>query len=45
MQNTGSGGLGAVSFDISEGLVVLVILALVLFVVWKLAKLIWAAFS
>ncbi len=45
MQNTGSGGLGVVSFGISEGLVVLVILALVLFVVWKLAKLIWAAFS
>ena len=27
MQNTGSGGLGVVSFGISEGLVVLVILA------------------
>jgi hypothetical protein len=44
----GSGGLGAVSFGISEIFVEilgLVVLALVVFATWKLAKLPWAAFS
>jgi hypothetical protein len=45
MQNTGSGGLGAVSIGISESLIGLIILAVVLFGLWKLAKLIWAALS
>ncbi len=45
MQSTGSGGLGAVSVGISELLIGLVILLVVLFGLWKLAKLIWAAFS
>jgi Sec-independent protein translocase protein TatA len=41
----GSGGLGAVSIDVSGWLVILVIALLVLFGAWKIAKLIWAAFS
>ena len=41
----GSGGLGAVSIGISETLIGLVILAVVLFGIWKLVKLLWAAFS
>jgi hypothetical protein len=41
----GSGGLGAVSIGISETLIGLVILVAVLFGVWKVAKLLWAAFS
>ena len=44
MQNTGSGGLGAISIGISEPLLLLILLV-VLFVVWKLTKLLWAAFS
>ena len=41
----GSGGLGAVSIGISESLVILIVAVLVLFGAWKIAKLIWAAFS
>lgn len=41
----GSGGLGAVSIGISGWLLMLIIAGLVLFGVWKIAKLIWAAFS
>lgn len=41
----GSGGLGAVSIGISGWLVALVLAVLVLLGVWKIAKLIWAAFS
>ena len=40
----GSGGLGAVSVGISEA-VIAVVLVVVLFGAWKLAKLIWAALS
>lgn len=40
----GSGGLGAVSIGISGWLLILVVAVLVLFGVWKIAKLIWAAF-
>ena len=40
-----SGGLGAVSIGISETLIGLLILAVVVFGIWKLAKLVWAAFS
>ena len=45
MQSIGSGGLGAVSNGISETVVGLVILVLVLFGAWKLAKLLWVALS
>ena len=41
----GSGGLGAVSVGIPEALIVLVVVVVVLFGAWKLAKLIWAALS
>ena len=40
----GSGGLGAVSIGISDTLIGLVILIVVVFGLWKLAKLVWAAF-
>ena len=40
----GSGGLGAVSVGIDVRLL-LIPIALLLFGVWKIAKLIWAAFS
>ena len=45
---TGSGGIGAVSIGLSEPFVVILLLAVVVVVgfgVWKLAKLLWAAFS
>ena len=42
---TGSGGIGFVSIGIPELLIGVVVLAGVLFVLWKLAKLLWAAFS
>ena len=45
MQDQGGGGLAAVSIGVSEGLVALVLVALVLFGIWKLVKLLWAAFS
>jgi hypothetical protein len=48
MNEIGSGGIGAVSVGISEPvvwLVLLLIVALVIFGGWKLAKLVWAAFS
>jgi hypothetical protein len=45
MQVQGSGGLGAVSHGISEALIAIAVLIAVLFVVWKVAKLLWAAFS
>ena len=41
----GSGGLGGVSIGVSGWLVILVIALLVVFAAWKIAKLIWAAFS
>jgi hypothetical protein len=40
----GSGGLGAVSIGISE-IVLIPVLLLLAFGVWKLAKLIWAALA
>ena len=40
-----SGGVGAVSVGISELFIGVVILLVVLFVIWKLAKLVWASFS
>lgn len=39
------GGLGAVSIGISEGLIGVIVIAAVMLGVWKIAKLIWAAFS
>jgi len=45
MQNQGSGGIAAVSVGVSESLVGLVLLVVLLFGPWKLAKLVWAAFS
>ena len=41
----GSGGIGAISIGISETLIGLVILVAIVFGVWKVAKLLWAAFS
>ena len=41
--NTGAGGLGAVSIGLSEGLALLVVVLLVAFAVFKLAKLLWAS--
>lgn len=41
----GSGGLGAVSVGIPEAVIALVVIVVVLFGAWKLAKLIWAALS
>jgi hypothetical protein len=43
MNTTGSGGLGAVSAGISEALVGVVILVVVLFVVWKVVKILGSA--
>jgi hypothetical protein len=45
MNITGSGGLGAVSFGITGAVVGVVVLLVVLFGLWKLAKIVWAAFS
>ena len=45
MQSAGSGGLGAVSIGISETLIGLIVLIAILFGLWKLVKLVWAAFS
>jgi hypothetical protein len=45
MQTSGSGGFGAVSVGISEFLIGAVILVIVLLGIWKLVKLLWAAFS
>ena len=45
MNSVGSGGFGAVSIGISEGLIGLLILVVIVFGLWKLAKLLWAAFS
>ena len=45
MLSIGSGGFGAVSIGISESLIGLTILVGILFGLWKLAKLLWAAFS
>jgi hypothetical protein len=45
VQDHGSGGLAAISVGISEALLALVVLVAVLFGVWKLAKLVWAALS
>jgi hypothetical protein len=45
MNTVGSGGLGAVSIGLSESLIGLLILIVVVFGLWKLAKLLWAAFS
>ena len=41
----GSGGLGAVSIGFSELILILVGVVVVLFVAWKIAKLIWASFA
>ena len=43
--NTGSGGIGAVSVGIPGDLVAVAVLAVAVFVGWKVVKLIWAAFS
>ena len=45
MFEQGGGGVGFVSIGISEALVGLVVLIAVVFGIWKLAKLLWAAFS
>jgi hypothetical protein len=48
VQDTGSGGLGAISAGFPEPLVLgvlLVIILLLLAGIWKLAKIIWLAFS
>ena len=42
---TGSGGIGAVSFGLSEGLILVLLVLLVGFGIWKIAKLLWAALS
>ena len=41
----GSGGLGAVVFAIDVRLLLIPIALLLLFAIWKIAKLIWAAVS
>ena len=41
----GSGGLGAISIGIGGWVVILLVVLLVLFGVWQIAKLIWAALS
>ena len=38
------GGLAAVSFGISETVVWVAVLAVAVFVVWKVGKLLWAVF-
>ena len=45
MHSTGSGGVGAVSFGISEALLGLIVLIAILFGLWKLVHVIWAALS
>ena len=40
-----SGGLGAVSFGLTETVVGLIVLVVVLFLVWKLVKVLWVASS
>lgn len=48
MNQTGSGGLGAVSIGITEWVIWLAILAVLLLVVlgmWKLVKLLWTMFG
>ena len=40
-----AGGLGAVSIGISEMLVYFILVGIVLFGVWKLAKILWAVLS
>ena len=45
MNMEGSGGLGAVSIGISDWLLILIVVVLVGFGVWKIAKVIWTAFS
>jgi hypothetical protein len=40
-----SGGLGAVSFGLTETVVGLIVFVVVLFLVWKLVKVLWAASS
>ena len=45
MHSTGSGGLGAVSFGISDALLGLIVLIAILFGMWKLVQVIWGAVS
>jgi len=45
LQSAGSGGVGAVSIGISESLFGLIILIALIVGLWKLVKLVWAAFS
>lgn len=45
MQDQGSGGFGLVSVGISEALIAFVVLIAVLLGIWKVGKLVWAAFS
>jgi hypothetical protein len=45
MDGIGGGGIGAVSIGIPEALIALIVLIVVLFGVWKLATIIWAALS
>ena len=42
---TGAGGIGAISFDVSEFGVLLVLVLIVGFALYKLVKLLWAALS
>jgi hypothetical protein len=45
MQDQGGGGVAFVSVGLPELVLALVILGAVAFGVWKLAKILWAAFS
>ena len=45
MQGSGSGGVGAVSAGMTEIFVFALLALVVLFGIWKLVKMIWAAFS
>ena len=42
---TGSGGFGAISFDLSEWIVLFILVVLGGFAAWKIAKVLWAMFS
>jgi hypothetical protein len=45
MNSTGGWGSGAVSFAIGQGLGVLIVVLVVVFALWRLAKILWRAFS
>ena len=43
--NAGSGGLGAVSVGLPAWLLIVILIMVLAFGVWKLAKLLWAMFG